>query len=80
MFRFRDDDLCVCDERESITRVLLDCLDLRDLRRELRAKVGDVFNSVSALLRSFEEGRKGKSNNASCVKMMDAVLDFVETF
>ena len=78
MFRFRDDDLCVCGERESVTRVLLDCSDLRDLRRELRVKAGDAFSSVSALLGGSEEGRKGKPDNASRVKMMDAVLDLVE--
>ena len=77
-FRFRDDDLCVCGERESISHVLLDCPDLRGLRRELRAKVGDAFSSVSTLLGGSEEGRRGKPNHASRVKTVDAVLDFAE--
>lgn len=41
-------------------------------------KAGDAFSSVSALLGGSEEGRKGKPDNASRVKMMDAVLDLVE--
>ena len=77
-FRFRDDDLCVCGERESVTHVLLDCPDLRGLRRELRAKVGDAFSSVSTLLGGSEEGRRGKPNHAARVKTVDAVLDFAE--
>jgi hypothetical protein len=77
-FHFRDDDLCVCGERESVTHVLLDCPDLRGLRRELRAKVCDAFSSVSTLLGGSEEGRKGKPNHASRVKTVDAVLDFAE--
>jgi hypothetical protein len=64
-FRFRDDDLCVCGERESVTHVLLDCPDLKDLRRELRTKAGDAFSSVSALLGGSEEGRRGKPNHSS---------------
>ena len=75
---FRDDDLCICGERESVTHVLLDCPGLRGLRRQLRAKVGDAFSSVSALLGGSEEGRRGKPNHASRVKTVDAVLDFAE--
>ncbi|KAG2000717.1 hypothetical protein GB937_010907, partial [Aspergillus fischeri] len=49
-FRFRDDDLCVCGAQETVTHVIVDCPDLRDIRRELRREVGDAFSSVSSLL------------------------------
>ncbi|OQE10083.1 hypothetical protein PENFLA_c095G04406 [Penicillium flavigenum] len=76
-FRFRDDDLCICGERESVHHVLLDCPQLRELRRELRRKVGDAFNSMSTLLGGPGEGR-GKIDSASRTKTVEAVLDFAE--
>lgn len=78
VFRFRDDDLCVCGNRESVTHVLLDCPNLRDLRRELRRRVGDAFNSMAVLLGGSREGERGKVNNVSRAKTVDAVLDFAE--
>jgi hypothetical protein len=73
MFRFRDDDQCVCGARESVSLVLLDCPELRHLRRELREKVEDAFNSISALL-----GGSRENNTAPRAKTVEAVLDFVE--
>lgn len=55
-FRFQDDDLCVCGNRESVTHVLLDYPNLTALRTELRRKVGDAFGSVSVLLGGSGEG------------------------
>jgi hypothetical protein len=49
-FQFRDDDLCVCGERESVYHVLLDCPRLGKLGKELLSKVSDAFNSISILL------------------------------
>lgn len=63
---------------ESVTLVLLDWPDLRDLRKELRARVGDAFSSASSLLGGFEEERKGKPDNASRVKAVDGLVDFAE--
>ncbi|KAJ5135377.1 reverse transcriptase [Penicillium bovifimosum] len=77
-FRFRDDDLCVCGERESLIHVLLDCPALRDLRRELRVKVGDAFNSMPTLLGGSGERGRGRPDNASRAKTVEAVLDFAE--
>jgi hypothetical protein len=77
-FRFRDDDLCVCGERESVHHVLSDCPRLRELRRELRIKVGDAFNSISTLLGGPGEEGRGKIDSASRAKTVDAVLDFAE--
>jgi hypothetical protein len=74
----RDDDLCTCGERESVTHVLLDCPELRELRRELRGKVGEAFNSISTLLGGPGEEGRGKINSASRTKTVEAVLDFAE--
>lgn len=73
MFRFRDDDRCVCGGRESVNHVLLDCPELRHLRRKLREKVGDAFNNISTLL-----GRLRESDTAPRAKTVEAVLDFAE--
>jgi hypothetical protein len=55
-----------------------DCPILRDLRRELRQKVGDAFGSVSSLLGRSKQGEKGKPDTVSRAKMVQAVLDFAE--
>lgn len=51
----QDNDLCIYGDRETLEHVLWDCPGLRGLQRELRGKVGDVFNSVSRLLEGFRE-------------------------
>lgn len=58
--------------------MLLDCLRLRELRRELRLKVGNAFNSISILLEGLGEDGRGKINNALRTKTVEAVLDFAE--
>ncbi|KAI2736048.1 hypothetical protein DTO013E5_9203 [Penicillium roqueforti] len=77
-FRFQDNDRCGCGDRETLKHVLWDCPDLRELRRELREKVGDAFNNVSSLLGGSQEERRGQINHASRAKTVDAVLDFAE--
>jgi ribonuclease HI len=77
-FRFRDNDLCICGERESVSHVLLDCPELRALRRELREKVGEAFNSISTLLGGSGGEERGKVSHASRAKTVEAVLDFAE--
>ena len=78
LFGFRDDDRCLCGERESIIHVLLDCPLLRDLRRELREKVGDALNSMSVLLGGSCQEGGSRVSNASRTKTVEAVLDFAE--
>ncbi|KAI3014160.1 hypothetical protein CBS147347_11515 [Aspergillus niger] len=78
LFGFRDDDRCLCGGRESIIHVLLDCPLLRDLRRELRAKVGDALNSMSVLLGGSCQEGGSRVSNASRTKTVEAVLDFAE--
>lgn len=41
-------------------RDLVDCPNLRDIRRELRSDTVDAFNNVSSLLGGSTEGKSGK--------------------
>jgi hypothetical protein len=75
---YSDDDQCACGAQETVTHVLVDCPNLRELRRELRREVGDAFNSVSSLLGGSKQGEKGKPDTVSRAKTVQAVLDFAE--
>ena len=77
-FGFRDDDRCVCGAQETVTHVLVDCPELRDIRRELRREVGNAFRSISSLLGGSTEGKKGKPDTVSRARTVNAVLDFAE--
>lgn len=77
-FRFRDDNLYVNSVRKSVYHVLLDYLRLGGLRRELRRKVSDTFNSILTLLGGLVEEGRGKIDSASRTKTVDAVLDFAK--
>ncbi|GAA3296697.1 hypothetical protein GCM10020218_080510 [Dactylosporangium vinaceum] len=78
LFGFREDDLCACGGRETVAHVLMECPRLRELRVELKRKVGDTLNSVSSLLGGSKEGEKGKPDTVSRTKSVQAVLDFAE--
>jgi hypothetical protein len=58
--------------------MLVDCPSLRDIRRELRKEVGDVFRSILSLLGGLMEGKKGKPDTVLRVKTVKAILDFAE--
>jgi ribonuclease HI len=77
-FGFRDDDLCECGAQETVAHVLMECLKLRELRVELKRKIGDTLSSVSSLLGGSDEGEKGKPDIVSRTKTVQAVLDFAE--
>lgn len=64
--------------KKTVTHVLVDCPKLRELRRELRMKVGDAFSNVSSLLGGSKEGERGKPDTVSRAKTVNAVLDFAE--
>jgi ribonuclease HI len=75
---YSDDERCECGAQETVAHVLMDCPKLRELRVELRGKVGDALNSVSSLLGGSNEGEKGKPDTVSRAKTVQAVLDFAE--
>ncbi|KAJ5626360.1 hypothetical protein N7510_002669 [Penicillium lagena] len=77
-FGFREDDQCVCGAHETVTPVLVDCPNLREIRRELRCEVGDAFGSMSSLLGGSIEGKRGKPDTVSRAETVKAVLDFAE--
>jgi hypothetical protein len=76
--RFQDDDHYVCGAQETVTYVLVDCPRLKELRRELRKKAGDAFNSVSSLLGGSKEAKRGKLDSMCRAKVVDAVLKIAE--
>ena len=69
--RFSEDDKCECGAKETVVHVLVDCPKLRDLRQQLRSKIGDSFNNISAMLGGKAPTGQGKS-------VLNAVLDFAE--
>lgn len=64
--------------QETVTYELVNCPNLRDIRRELRSEAGDAFSSVSSLLGGSIEGRRGKPDTVSRARTVKAVLDFAE--
>jgi hypothetical protein len=61
---------------QTVTRIRVDCPELRDIWRKLRSEVGDTLRSVSSLLGGSIEYRKGKPDIASRARTVQAVLDF----
>src|SRR6185437_7108140 len=47
---FRDDDKCQCGAKETVVHVLVDCPRLINLRQQLRRKIGEAINEISARL------------------------------
>jgi hypothetical protein len=59
--------------------VLVDCPKLRDLRQQLRNKIGDPFDSISAMIGGRAHGNQGKRKEWSIDRdVLNAVLDFAE--
>ena len=79
LHQFREDEECKCGAKETVVHVLVDCPRLKELRQELRKKVGDAFNNISCMLggrgQEVKEGRLGSSAQESTI---GAVLDFAE--
>ena len=68
----------MCGVQETVTHVLVDCPELRDIRGKLRTEVGDAFSGVSSLQGGSTEGERGKPDTVSRAKTVTAILDFVE--
>ncbi|KAJ5706555.1 hypothetical protein N7488_006356 [Penicillium malachiteum] len=77
-FGFRDDNRCEYGAQETVRYVLAECTRLRELRAELKKKVGDALSSMPSLLGGSNEGEKGKPDTVSRAKTVQAVLDFAE--
>jgi ribonuclease HI len=76
-----NDDRCECGAQETIVHVFVDCPKLRELRTQLRQKIGNRFNSLSTML----GGKPHENGTVRAVKdwtisraALDAVLDFAE--
>lgn len=58
---------------------LVDCPRLRDLRQELRRKIGGAFNNISSMLGGVKQGKEGRIQDAEQdSSTLGAVLDFAE--
>jgi hypothetical protein len=75
-FRFRDNDICVYGEWESVHHVVR--LSKIGKIKELRSKVGDAFNSISILLGGTGEEGRGKIDSTSRTKIVEAILVFAK--
>jgi hypothetical protein len=58
--------------------VLVDCPELRSIRRKLRSEAGDAFSSVSSLLGGSIDGKRGKPDTVARARIVQTVLDFAE--
>jgi hypothetical protein len=50
--RLSGDDTCECEAKETVVYILVDYPRLSTIRRELRMRVGDNFNSIAQILGS----------------------------
>jgi hypothetical protein len=78
LHRFREDDKCECDARETVVHVLIDCPRLSTLRQKLREEVGEAFNNITLMLGGRDKQGPKKSNGSVQRKAVNAVLDFAE--
>ncbi len=65
--------------RETVVHVLVDCPKLRDLRQQLRTKIGDAFHTISTMLGGQTNQDQGKPKRRALNReVLDAVFDFAE--
>jgi hypothetical protein len=76
--RFRDDDKCQCGAKETVVHVLVDCPRLKSLRQQLRGKISEAFNDISAMLGGKGRARQGQGKGGNVHNVLNAVLDFAE--
>ena len=62
-----------------MVHVLVDCPELRQLRQQLREKVGDALNSVAEMLGGRVQNDHGKPKRwAANREVLNAVIEFAE--
>src|SRR5581483_11772902 len=66
LHRFQDNNKCTYGRKETVVHVLVDYPKLKELRQQLRQKIGDDFQDITSILRG-----KGK-------EVLNTVLDFAE--
>lgn len=76
--KFVDHDKCACGAAETVVHVLVDCPLLRQLRWELRQKVGDAFRSIATLLGGRGNGQGQVCKGSSDRNVIKAVLEFAD--
>ena len=77
--RLSDDDKCECGAIETVVHVIVDCPKLCVIRKELRAKVGDSFNSVAWMLGGRQKNARGKETQWPINRaVLKAVIEFAE--
>jgi len=57
---------------------LVDCPHLRELRQELRSKIGDAFNDISTMLGGKPHDAQKKKGWSMNTEVLNAVLDFAQ--
>lgn len=76
--KFREDDKCQCGAKETVVHVLVDCPRLKYLRQQLRRKIGEAFNDISAMLGGKSQVGPGQGKGGNVHYILNAVLDFAE--
>jgi hypothetical protein len=76
--KFREDNKCECGAIETVAHVLIDCPKLKDLRQNLRRKIGTAFNNMSSMLGGGSQGKKGRQDDMQDSSVLGAILDFAE--
>jgi len=77
--KLSDDDKCECGAVETVVHVIIDCPQLSELRKELRLKVGDSFNSVARMLGGRQKNAQGKMTQWPANRaVLNAVIEFAE--
>jgi hypothetical protein len=70
----RNDDKCQCGAKETVVHVLVDCPRLINLRQQLRRKIGEAFNEISAMLGGKGLARAGQGKGGNVHYILNAVL------
>jgi hypothetical protein len=77
--RLSGDDTCECGAKETVVHVLVDCPRLSTIRRELRMRVGDSFNSIAQMLGGWQKNGQGRKTQGPINRaVLNAVIEFAD--